>query len=80
VPFVAYVHAQEPDPAPGGRPFWEPNWRLWRWIAAAIAFAIAADRSEGVVALVLVVVVFALVCKAADELMPDGDGLNEYRQ
>jgi hypothetical protein len=53
---------------------------LWRWIAAAIAFAIAADRSEGVVALVLVVVVFGLVCKAVDELMPDGDGLNEYRQ
>jgi hypothetical protein len=80
VPFVAYVHAHEPDPAPGGRPIWEPNWRLWRWIAAAIAVSIAADRSEGVVALVFVLVVFALVCKAVDELMPDGDGLNEYRQ
>jgi hypothetical protein len=80
VPFVAYVHANDPDPAPSGRPAWEPNWRLWRWIIAAVAFAIAADRSEGVVSLVLVVAVFALVCKAVDELMPGGDGLREYRQ
>jgi hypothetical protein len=80
VPFVAYVHANDPDPAPSGRPPWEPNWRLWRWIIAAVAFAIAADRSEGVASLVLVVAVFALVCKAVDELMPGGDGLREYRQ
>jgi hypothetical protein len=80
VPFVAYVHANDPDPAPSGRPAWEPNWRLWRWIIAAVAFAIAADRSEGVVSLVLVVAVFALVCTAVDELMPGGDGLREYRQ
>jgi hypothetical protein len=37
VPFVAYVHAREPDePEDGGRTPWEPNWRLWRWVAAAV--------------------------------------------
>ena len=80
MPFVAYVHANEPDPAPGGRPAWEPDWRLWRWILAAVACAIAADRTEGFVSLVLVLAVFALACKALDELWPRGDGLREYRQ
>lgn len=80
MPFVAYVHASEPDPPPGGRPVWHPDWRLWRWIFAAVAFAIAADHSEGVVALVLVLVVFGLACKAVDELLPDSDGLREHRQ
>lgn len=37
MPFVAYVHAREPDePEDGGRTPWEPNWRLWRWVAAAV--------------------------------------------
>jgi hypothetical protein len=80
VPFVAYVHANEPDPAPEGRPAWEPDWRLWRWIIAAIACTIAAERSEGVVALVLVLAVFAFACKAVDELLPNSDGLREHRQ
>jgi len=80
VPFVAYVHANEPEPTPGGRPAWEPNWRLWRWVLAAIPLSIAADRSHGVVALILVLAVFTLVCKAIAELWPDGDGMREYRQ
>jgi hypothetical protein len=80
VPFVAYVHANEPEPAPSGRPAWEPNWRLWRWVLAAIPLSIAADHSQGAVAFVLVVAVFTLVCKAVAELWPDGDGMREYRQ
>ena len=80
MPFVAYVHASEPDPAPNGRPAWEPNWRLWRWVLAAIPLSIAADRSHGVVAFLLVLAVFTLVCKAVAELWPDGDGMSEYRQ
>ena len=80
MPFVAYVHANEPEPAPSGRPVWEPNWRLWRWVLAAIPLSIAADNSHGVVAFVLVLAVFTLVCKAVAELWPDGDGMIEYRQ
>ena len=80
MPFVAYVHAGEPEPPPSGRPAWEPNWRLWRWVIAAIPLSIAADRSEGVFAFVLVLAVFTLVCKAVAELWPDGDGMRGYRQ
>ncbi len=80
MPFVAYVHAGESEPPPGGRPSWEPNWRLWRWVIAAIPLSIAADHSHGVVAMVLVLAVFTLVCKAIAELWPDGDGMREYRQ
>jgi hypothetical protein len=80
VPFVAYVHTGEPEPPPSGRPAWEPNWRLWRWVIAAVPLSIAADRSHGVVALVLVLLVFTLICKAIAELWPDGDGMRDYRQ
>jgi hypothetical protein len=49
-------------------------------VIAAIPLSIAADRSEGAVAFVLVVAVFTLICKAVAELWPDGDGMREYRQ
>jgi hypothetical protein len=80
VPFLAYVHAEEPDPDPRDRPAWEPNWRLWRWLVAAVFFAYGATRAEGAVEALLVFVVFGLVCRAALEALPDGDGLREYRQ
>lgn len=81
VPFVAYVHAHEPDePEDRGRAPWEPNWRLWRWLLAAAAVTLGATFAHGVVELVLVFVVFALCCRAALELMPGGDGLSQWRQ
>lgn len=80
MPFLAYVHAEEPDPDPRDRPAWEPNWRLWRWLVAAAFFAYGATRAEGAVEALLVFVVFGLVCRAALEALPDGDGLREYRQ
>jgi hypothetical protein len=81
VPFVAYVHAREPDPPDdGGRTPWEPNWRIWRWVVAAIVVTFAATRTAGVIETLLVFVVFALCCRAALELLPDGDGLREWRQ
>jgi hypothetical protein len=49
-------------------------------VLAAIPLSIAADRSHGVVAFLLVLAVFTLVCKAVAELWPDGDGMSEYRQ
>jgi hypothetical protein len=37
-------------------------------------------RSEGAVEALLVFVVFGLVCRAALDALPNGDGLREYRQ
>jgi hypothetical protein len=80
MPFVAYVHAEDREPRPEGRRPWEPNWGVWRWIVAAGFFTYGAARSEGAVEALLVFVVFALVCRAAVEALPNGDGLREYRQ
>jgi hypothetical protein len=80
VPFVAYVHAHEPDPEPDERPAWEPEWRLWRWVGAALVLAAAASLTQGLVSLVLVLAVFVLGCRAAVEALPNGDGLREHRQ
>jgi hypothetical protein len=81
VPFVAYVHAREPEePEDGGRTPWEPNLRLWRWVAAAVGVTYGATRTDGALEYLLVLVVFALCCRAALELLPDGDGLREWRQ
>ena len=81
VPFVAYVHAREPDePEDEGRTPWEPNWRLWRWVAAAVPLTLAATLTHGLVELVLVFGVFALCCRAALVALSNGDGLREYRQ
>ena len=81
MPFVAYVHAREPDlPDEDGRAPWEPNWRLWRWVAAAIGVALAATLTSGALEALLVLGVFALACRAAVELVPGGDGLRDWRQ
>jgi hypothetical protein len=80
VPFVAYVHAQDPDPHEDRRPVWEPNWRVWRWVAVAAVAGYASAQTEGAVALVLTLVLFACVCRAAAEALPSGDGLREHRQ
>jgi hypothetical protein len=80
MPFVAYVHAEDPEPRPEGRRPWEPNWRVWRWVAAACVVAYAAARSDGALEALLAFAVFGLVCRAAVELLPDGDGLREHRQ
>lgn len=81
VPFVAYVHARGPDePEDEGRAAWEPDWRLWRWVLAAVPFTLAATLTHGIVELLLVLTVFVLCCRAALELLPGGDGLNQWRQ
>jgi hypothetical protein len=80
MPFVAYVHPEDRDPRPTGPPPWEPDWRVWRWIVAAALATYGAARTEGTLEVLLVFAVFALVCRAAIEALPDGDGLREYRQ
>jgi len=80
VPFVAYVHAREPDPPDDQRVPWEPNWRVWRWVGAALLLAYGAAHTSGALAALLMVTAFALVCQAGAEALPNGDGLREHRQ
>jgi hypothetical protein len=80
VPFVAYVHAREPDPLDGGRQPWEPNWKVWRWIAGAALAIFAATKTDGGAQALLVLTAFVLVCLAAEAALPRGDGLREWRQ
>jgi hypothetical protein len=81
VPFLAYIHAHEPDPGDGDEPRpWEPNWRLWRWVMAAAVFAFASSYSTGAFEAALIFIAFGLACRAVQEWLPDGDGMREYRQ
>jgi hypothetical protein len=80
MPFVAYVHTGEPERPPAGRAPWEPNWRVWRWIIAAGVVGYGSAHTRGALAPLLMLVVFALVCGAAAEALPNGDGLREHRQ
>ena len=80
MPFIAYVHAGEPESRPGERPPWQPNWRMWRWIAVALVAIYCVSRTNGVAGLVLVIVAFTAACLAFDEALPRGDGLRQWRQ
>jgi hypothetical protein len=80
VPFVAYVHAREPEPPEDRRPVWEPNWRVWRWVALAVAAGFASAHTHAMLSAVFTLVAFVSVCQAAAEALPNGDGLREYRQ
>ncbi len=80
MPFLAYIRAEEPDRPPERRP-WEPNWRVWRWVVAAGFVTFGATHTHGALAVLLVFVIFALVCRALLELIPEGGGgLRDYRQ
>ena len=81
MPFLAYVRSGPPDPPPEeARPLWEPNLRIWRWVLMALPPLYAALRTDGAAELVAVFLVLALVCRAALEAVPDGDGLRHFRQ
>jgi hypothetical protein len=79
MPFLAYIHAEEPDRRPD-KPPWEPNWKVWRLLVAAGFVGFGAAHTDGALAVLLVFVIFGLVCRALLEAMPDGDGLRDYRQ
>jgi hypothetical protein len=61
-------------------PAWEPNWRLWRWVAATIAMFVAAGATAGVVSYALVIGALACACRAVLVILPPLDGLRDYRQ
>jgi hypothetical protein len=79
MPFLAYVDARRSEPG-DRRPPWEPNWRVWRWVGAALVVGFAAGHAAGAVQYLLLLVVIALVCLAIDEAMPSMRGLRDWRQ
>ena len=75
------TRGQRPEPEPSNeRQPWEPNWRLWGWVALTIAAGVAADATSGLVAYVLVLAMVAFACRAVCVVLPSLDGLREYRQ
>jgi hypothetical protein len=83
VPFLAYIHSDDQGPTPGDRAGlrpWEPNWRVWRWVAGAAVLAYGAVRSDGAVQALVVLLIFVCCCQAFAEMLPRGDGLREWRQ
>jgi hypothetical protein len=65
---------------PPERPAWEPNWRLWAWVALTIGALVGADSTSGFVAYVLVCAGLGFACRAICVVTPSLDGLREYRQ
>jgi hypothetical protein len=63
-----------------GRPVWEPDWRVWSWVLAAIATGVGAALTTGLASLVLVCATVALAVEATLRALPYGAGLREHRQ
>jgi hypothetical protein len=80
MPFIGFVHAEDPDPRPEGPPPWEPNWKVWRWLLAAVFFGYGATQAQGAIEALCMFVVFGLVCRAAEEALPNNESLREFRQ
>ena len=53
---------------------------MWRPLGLAALAGVAATQAAGATEMLLVFLVFGLICRAALEALPDGDGLREYRQ
>jgi hypothetical protein len=75
------IDTRNPPPSPPEkRAAWEPNWRLWAWVALTIAAFVAADATAGIVSYGLVLAAFTCACRAVSVILPPLDGLREYRQ
>jgi hypothetical protein len=75
------IDTREPPPERRAeRPAWEPNWRLWGWVALTIAAGIAADAASGAAAYLLALVMLGCACRALAVVLPPLDGLRDYRQ
>jgi hypothetical protein len=77
------VETRRPPPPPPGepaRPPWEPNWRLWGWVAPAVGGFVAADAAAGIAAYVLLMAALVCACRAVCVVLPPLDGLREHRQ
>jgi hypothetical protein len=67
-------------PPPPSRPAWEPNWRVWSWVLAALLASAGGFVTGGFASYVFVVLAFAFALCALDRALPYKDGLREYRQ
>jgi hypothetical protein len=67
-------------PPPSKRPAWEPDWRLWAWVALTIGAFAGAEVTSGFAAYVLICAGIAFVSRAICVITPSLDGLREYRQ
>ena len=79
MPFLAYIDSHPREPG-DERPPWQPNWRVWRFVAAALPVGFAAGHSHGGVQYLLVVLTFTLVCQAVAEALPGMGGLRDWHQ
>ena len=73
------IDTRNPPPSQE-RPAWEPNWRLWGWVAATIAVFVAANDTSGIVSYALAFATLACTCRAVLVVLPPLDGLRDYRQ
>jgi hypothetical protein len=68
-------------PPPGSdRPVWEPDWRIWSWVVAAVVAGVAESLATGFAAYVLLCVTVGFVAKAIANAVPAGGGMREHRQ
>ena len=75
------IDTRNPPPDPiEKRPAWEPNWRLWTWVAVTTAALAGAQATSGIVSYGLVLLAFFAVCRAVSVILPPLDGLRDYRQ
>jgi hypothetical protein len=81
---VLLIDTREPPPPPPSgereRPPWEPNWRLWSWVALMIAALAVGDAAGGVAAYVLACAAIVFAGRAVAVAMPYTSGLRDYRQ
>ena len=68
------------EPAQPARPAWEPNWRLWLWVALTIGAIVGAGAATGFAAYLLVCAALAFAAQAVCVVLPDTFGLKDYRQ
>ena len=78
--FLIDTREQRPEARQPQRQPWEPNWRLWLWVALAVGAAVAADAATGLAAYVLVCATLVFVCQAICVVLPGTFGLKEHRQ
>ena len=75
------IHSREPPPEERRDPIrWEPNWRVWLWVAIAVVVGYAALNASGAVATLLIMCAFYAGCRSVAEALPYGRGLGEWRQ
>jgi hypothetical protein len=74
------IDDRTPPPSEPERPIWEPDWRLVGWVVVAVAAAVAAFLTPGILSFALICASLACAGHAAASWLPYGDGLREYRQ